>query len=296
MRPDTLNEQAFCISADPIVHSPTKFFIRVEFKDENADEIAKRGWAVWERAKRATPTDAPRIETLVGAKRERFLDLVRFERAARGLGPGNRLILAEGHADSLPVGRLLNVTANDELVALAQDHPLASQFQLSPSEILDLIASARRLKMVVKGWVAEEHLRATLAKVPGITRCERLDQEGGPDLAVSFRGGPPLSVECKNVSRDRDKQGNPRIDFQRTRAAKGNPCSRYYEPTDFDVLAGCLHAVTNAWDFRYVLPSMLAPHKSCEGRLASNVKVDAQWTDDAARVLRLAYVAKGVRV
>jgi hypothetical protein len=289
-------ERGFCISADPIVHSLTKFFIRVEFKDENAEEIARRGWLAWERAKRATPPDAPRVETLVGARRERFLELVRFERAARGLEPGNRLILAEGHAHSLPTGRLLNVAAGDELVGLAEEHPLASQFELSPSEILDLIAGARRLKMAVRGWVAEEHLRATLARIPGITRCERLDEEGGPDLAVSFRHGPPLTVECKNVSRDKDKLGNPRVDFQRTRAAKGNPCSRYYEPTDFDVVAACLHAVTNAWDFRYVLPSVLAPHKSCEGRIASNVKVDAQWSDDAARVLRLAYGVKGVTI
>jgi hypothetical protein len=289
-------ERGFCVSADPIVHSPTKFFIRMEFKDEHAEEIARRGWLAWERAKLRTPLDGPRVETLVGATGERFLDLVRFERAARGLDPGNRLILAEGHALSLPTGRLLGTAPDDGLARLAATHPLALQFELSPSEILDLIAGARRLKMAVRGWVAEEHLRATLAKVPGITRCERLDEEGGPDLTVSFRHGPPLTVECKNVSRDTDRHGNPRVDFQRTRAAKGNPCSRYYEPTDFDVVAACLHAVTNAWDFRYVLPSALAPHKSCEGRIASNVRVDTQWSDDAARMLQLAYAARGVTV
>jgi len=289
-------ERGFCVSVDPIVHSPTKFFIRMEFKDEHAEEIARRGWLAWERAKLKTPADAPRVETLVGATRQHFLDLIRFERAARGLDPGNRLILAEGHALSLPTGRVVDAKPGDEVAGLAEAHPLARQFELSPSEILDLIAGARRLKMAVRGWVAEEHLRATLAKVPGITRCERLDVEGGPDLSVSFRDGPPLTVECKNVSRDTDRHGNPRVDFQRTRAAKGNPCSRYYEPTDFDVLAACLHAVTNAWDFRYVLPSALAPHKSCEGRIASNVKVDKQWSDDVARMLQLAYAAKGVGV
>ena len=35
-------ERGFCISVDPIVHSPTKFFIRMEFKDEHAEEIASR--------------------------------------------------------------------------------------------------------------------------------------------------------------------------------------------------------------------------------------------------------------
>lgn len=34
----------FCVSADSVLHSPTKFFIRMEFKDEHADAVAKRGW------------------------------------------------------------------------------------------------------------------------------------------------------------------------------------------------------------------------------------------------------------
>ncbi len=287
-------ESGFCVSADPIVHSPTKFFIRLEFKDDHADAIAAHGWFAWERVKRITPLNAPRVETLVGATQKRFLDLIRFERAARGLDPGNRLILAEDHAHSLPTSRIIATQPDDKIIELAKTHPLAKYFGLSVDEILDLIAGASRLRMAVRGWVAEEHLRATLANVPGVTHCERLDEEGGPDLKVSFRGGPLLTIECKNVARDVDKHGNPKIDFQRTRAAKGNPCSRYYRPTDFDVVAGCLHAVTNAWDFRYVLPSVLAPHKTCEGRIASNVRVDNRWLVDAQEMFRVAYAAKGV--
>ena len=287
-------DEGFCISADPVIHNPTKFFIRLEFKDEHAEAIADRGWLAWERVKRSTPADAPRIEVLVGATRERFLDLVRFERAVRGLDPGNRLILGEGHAFSLPKGRAPKLKSTEEITDLAEAHPLAKQFALSSDEILDLIAGARRLKMAVRGWVAEEHLRGTLIKVPGITYCERLDEEGGPDLRVSFRDGPLLTVECKNVSRETDKHGNAKIDFQRTRAAKSDPCSRYYQPSDFDVLAACLHAVTSTWDFRYVLPSTLQSHKSCVGRIASNVRVDRHWVAGAEDMFRLAYAAKGV--
>jgi hypothetical protein len=47
-----------------------------------------------------------------------------------------------------------------------------------------------------------------------------------------------LTVECKNVAREPDRDRIPK----RTRAAMGNPCSRYYEPTDFDVVAACLQA------------------------------------------------------
>jgi restriction-modification system family protein len=289
-------EAGFCVSADPIIHSPTKFYIRLEFKDEHADAIARRGWFCWERIKRRTPLDAPRVETLVGAAQRRFLDLVRFERAARGLDPGNRLILGEAHALALPTGRVTRIEPGEGMMELAEAHPLVKQFGLASDEILDLIAGARRLKMAVRGWVAEEHLRSTLAKTPGITHCERLDEEGGPDLRVSYKHGPLLTVECKNVSRERDRLGNPKIDFQRTRSAKGNPCSRYYEPSDFDVIAACLHAVTDDWDFRYVLPGSLPPHKSCEGRIASNIRVDKQWVPDAAEMFLAAYAARGVAV
>jgi len=233
-----------CVSADPIVHSPTKFFIRLEFKDEHAHAITEKGWHAWQRMKRSASLGSPRVETLVGATTERFLDLVRFERAARGLDRGNRLILAEEHAFSLPTSRVAQDKQSPTVMRMATTHPLVKQFGLKTSEILDLIAGARRLRMAVRGWVAEEHLHRKLSKVPGVTHCERLDEEGGPDLRIRYRRGPPLTVECKNVARETDRHGNPKVDFQRTRAAKGNPCSRYYEPSDFDVVAACLHAIS----------------------------------------------------
>lgn len=289
-------ENGFCVSADPIVHSPTKFFIRVEFKDEHAEAIRTRGWHAWERAKRTTPIDAPRVETLIGATKAKFLDLIRFERAARGLDPGNRLILGEGHAFSLPKSAAFPRSGNTLVMHLAEVHPLVKQFGMPSDEILDLIDSARRLKMAVRGWVAEEHLRSTLANTPGITHCERLDEEGGPDLRVSFKHGPLLTVECKNVAREADKNGHPRIDFQRTRAAKGNPCSRYYEPTEFDVVAACLHAVTSEWDFRYALPTSLPVHKTCEGRISSNIRVNEHWSVAPQDVFLSIYAARGVAI
>ena len=287
-------ERGLCISADPIVHSPTKFFIRLEFKDEQGDAVADKGWHAWQRIKRRAPIDAPRVETLVGATAERFLDLVRFERAARGLDPGNRLILAEGHALSLPTSKAPAAADRAEIVQSAKSHPLVEQFGLQPDEIFDLIAGARRLKMAVRGWVAEEHLRATLAQVPGVTRCERLDEEGGPDLRIAYKGGPALTVECKNVARETDRHGNPKVDFQRTRAAKGDPCSRYYRPAEFDIVAACLHGISARWDFRYVLPGGLPPHRTCPGRITSNIRVDSAWLVDAAEVFRQAYAARGV--
>jgi hypothetical protein len=71
-------EQGFFVSADPVLHSPTRLFISIEFKQEHVDEILAAGWHGWERPRR-TRTGDP-IEVLVGGKMESFLRLVRFER------------------------------------------------------------------------------------------------------------------------------------------------------------------------------------------------------------------------
>jgi hypothetical protein len=277
-------QSGFFVSADPEAHNPTKFFIRLEFKDEHADKIQRDGWHTWERDRRSGPMAEP-VEVLVGGRKENFLDLIRFERVAYGLSPGDRQLLAEKR-------ELIEIVRDDAAESLAQAtsfHPLLKEFDLGADEVLELIASARRLKMAVRGWVAEEHLRETLSRIPGVVECVRLDEEGGPDLKVRYRDKRPLTVECKNVLRVPNKTRNlPRIDFQRTRAAKGDPCSRYYAPTDFDVIAGCLHAVTERWEFRYALPQRLDSHLKCPGKLASNVLVDERWSADPTVAFEIA--------
>ncbi|MBY3412322.1 hypothetical protein HFN87_03230 [Rhizobium laguerreae] len=286
-------QDGFCVAADPILHSPTKFFIRMEFKDEHAEEIKSKGWHMWQRTKRSIRADGPLFETLAGATKAHFLDLVRFERAGRGLDPGDRLLLGERYISQLPTSQppvLINTAVEKDI------HPLAKQFDLSPDEIMDLISGASRLKMAVRGWVAEEHLRATLSVTDGITHCERLDEEGGPDILIRFHDGPPLTLECKNVARQTDKFGYPKIDFQRTRASKGDPCSRYYQPSDFDIVAACLHSISSNWDFKYIPSADLPAHSSCYGRINYNVRVNDSWSSQAASVFTRAYAAKGVIV
>jgi hypothetical protein len=168
---------------------------------------------------------------------------------------------------------------------------LAEEFALSETEVLDLIASARRLKMAVRGWVAEEHLVRRLQTVPGISECVRCDEEGGPDVRLRYRT-VPLTIECKNVLRQPTTENIPRLDFQRTRAAKGDPCSRYYAPGDFDVVAACLHALERAWTFRYTCTSQMDVHKKCPGKLSSNVRVDGRWTNDVSFALERAAALK----
>lgn len=290
-------EEGFFVAADPEVHNPTRFFTRIEFKERHASAIKKEGWHSWERESRG-----PRhldvgqrlfqFETLVGGTRETFLDFIRFERAAAGLAPGDRHLLAERPQ---LFGSMLTVVSKSATGEQSVDsiHPLAAEFELSPDQILELIATARRLKMAVRGWVAEEKLRDVLSTTNGVTACERLDHEGSADLRIRWRDGPPLLIECKNVLRKTNRDGLPKIDFQRTRASKSDPCSRYYAPEDFDIVAGCLHAVSERWEFKYVLPSQLDPRKGCPGKLNNAVTLDEKWTANAGVAFELAYARIG---
>lgn len=283
-------EEHFFVAADPATHNPTRLFIRLEFKDRHAEEIQSRGWYAWERVKRGGYPDP--IEVLVGGTRNHFLDLIRFEQAATGLSPGDRQLLAEKSEMISEPTSLPSEASGAASVSTPALHPLVQEFSLSPEQIFELIANARRLKMAVRGWVAEQHLFDAFERVPGVEHCERLDTDGSPDISLSYRGGELLTIECKNTLRQKDQEGCPRIDFQRTRASKKDPCSRYYAPSDFDIVAGCLHAVTEQWEFRYTLTSQLRAHKSCKGKIASNVRIDSAWRDDPTIIFREAYAQR----
>lgn len=282
-------DEGFFVSADPAIHNPTRLFIRLEFKDYHAEKIQSFGWYAWERAKRGGRPEP--IEVLVGGRKSRFLDLIHFERAAANLAPGDRQLLAEKpEIISEPIS-----PAGAASLAISPQaiHPLVQEFSLTPEQIFELIANARRLKMAVRGWVAEQHLFDALRGIPGVEHCERLDSDGSPDIRLNYRSSRLLTIECKNVLREVDQARRPRIDFQRTRASKRDPCSRYYAPSDFDIVAGCLHAVTEQWEFRYALTSQLQPHKKCEGKLASNVRIDSAWADDPTIMFERAYARLG---
>ena len=279
------------VGADPWLHNPTKFFISIEFKDEHVERIVKDGWYAWERHRRKK--GAP-VEVLVGGTAKSFLRYVRFEREALREDQGHRQLLAEKAGKNAILAlpeRGLTLPRQPSLVLAPSServHTLAREFDLNDAEVLDLIARARMLKMAVRGYVAEEHLVRRLVSVPGVSGAQHAEEEGGPDVLVTFEG-EPIRVECKNALRQKSAAGEPRVDFQRTRASKKDPCSRYYRPEEFDLVAACLHAVTEQWEFQYAIPRTLDAHKKCPGRLSNNVRVSGErWMDDAARALRAA--------
>jgi hypothetical protein len=293
-------DRGYFVGIDPVLNSPTRFFIRFEYKQEHVEEVLRRRWYCWERPLRRPlpsgklPSEAfgDPVQVVVGVAPERFLDYVRFERAARGLDQGHRAQLAEAAAAGPAALKRAAADLVEDAPAVVPepkpDRALLTDFGMTAEQLIGMLTENARLMMAVRGGIAEWHLVRTLGAIPGVTDCQRMQGEGVPDVSLRFEGSRPLTVECKNVLRRLPSDGVARMDFMKTRVSRADPCSRYYLPTQFDVVAGCLHAVTSAWEFRYALTKSLDPHPKCAGRLSHRVRLDERWTASAAEILRAA--------
>jgi len=204
---------------------------------------------------------------------DRFMQYVAFEQIATGMEPGERLLLAErmGRKEASDPARLV--------------HPLERELGLTAVEILDLIGGAFRIKAAVRGSAAEHHLGQYLRPRVGVTHVKPIDADGEPDFEIEFRRRR-LLIECKNVLRMPNAAGHPRVDFQKTRASKSDPCSRYYMRDQLRILAACLHPITERWEYRFVRTSKLLAHRTCPGRLSQNVVVTGtHWHSDLDGVI-----------
>jgi hypothetical protein len=284
------------IAVDPAMHNPTWFSRSIEFKEADLDLAVRHGWHGWERPRlsegrrrdRPLPQQDLRTEILVALRPENFLKYAMFERIATGNDPGERLLLADTVGKQLHSSRSSSRllawpsagTPGDELAK----HPLVRQLALEPHEILDIIGERFRLFAALRGGVAEHHLGQVLRAVPGVSRVDRLDKDGQPDFEIEYRKRP-IRIECKNVLR-RLLGKSPHVDFQKTRASKSDPCSRYYKRSHFEVLAACLHPLTTKWEFRFCPTAALMERPRCPGHLSERVLVEGQhWNADLALVL-----------
>ena len=266
------------IALDPLVYDPLPIGISIFFKDADIEEAKRSGWHVWERdnvsgAIRNDTRTALGVETVIAFRPERFLDYLRFERDAHSLGldPPLRFRAAEEAAQP---GRATGM------------HALEKEFDLSGEEILDIIRERPRLGMAVRGGVAERHLHHALERDRKIARIELGTLEGPPDFVVKLRSRRHrVSVECKNASPKTYADGTPKVETQKTRASKGDPKSRLYEPRQFDVVAACMYGPLQRWEFRYKRSNRLERDGTYADRIAPIQRIDETWASSLTGAL-----------
>lgn len=146
-------------------------------------------------------------------------------------------------------------------------HALEIQYGLTAQELLEAIDRRFRLKVALEGAVAEVHFERKLkvASQEGwMTSYESHDVDGMHDFTLISLNGHELKVEVKTI-----RNGiKPQVEIQKTRAAKGDPSSRYYNFNHFDVIAVCLGRHTKDWtQFAYAFTKDLPKHKSYPEKL-----------------------------
>lgn len=267
------------LGLDPLRYDPLPMGISIEFKDADVERARRTGWHVWEREsrpgrRRGEARVAEGLETLVAFTPERFLAYLGFERRATGLGLDQPLRY-----------RAAEVAATDPILPSGGGHELEEQFQLTSSEILNLIVTRSRLSVAVRGGVAEHHLGQHLQRDPSVVSAELIDRDGEPDFRVLLRDGRVVLVECKNVSPNTYADGTPRVEVQKTRSQRGDAAGRFYRPEQFDVVAACLFSVTGRWEFRFKDTAAMSRHEAHPDRLAVLHRVDGTWATILAEAL-----------
>lgn len=257
------------VGVDPLAYAQLPIGISIFFKDKEVEETQRTGWHVWERdnvsgVRRPSPRTALGVETVVGLAPERLLDYVRFERDAQSLGLEPPLRFRAAQFAANPDRR-------------AGVHALEREMSLSAAEIMDIIRERPRLGMAVRGGVAERHLQRVLKKDPTVAGVELAGGDAPPDFVVTLDGGRRVRVECKNASRTTYADGTPKVETQKTRASKGDPKSRLYEPSQFDVVAASLFGPTGRWEFRYKRSELLERHRTHRDRIAPIQRIDETW-------------------
>ncbi len=271
-------EADLLIALDPLVYNPLPIGISVFFKEGDIAKARRSGWHVWDRdnisgVRFPSPRTELGVETVVAFAPERLLDFLRFERDAQALrlDPSLRFTAAEGAArPERPTGL----------------HALEREFDLPGQEILDIIRERPRLGMAVRGGVAERHLHRVLETDAKVVAVELGMQEGPPDFFVKLRSRRGrLTVECKNASPTTYADGTPKVETQKTRASKGDPKSRLYDPRQFDVVAACMYGPWRQWAFRYKRSDLLERDATYPDRIAAIQRIDESWGPTLAEAL-----------
>ena len=263
-------ETGIIVGLDPLVYAQLPMGISGYYRDSNADAVKETGWASW--AKEKTKPREPQgegwegLESMVGFRPDRLLDYARFEALATSLGldTGLRLKLADRFAENLARNRRVD------------RHDLEQLFGVDAATILDIIESNFRLGVAVRGSVAEHHLGRLLADDQCIARHEPIDQDGKPDFRVWLDDGRELTIECKNALGQTYKDGDAKVETQKTR---DSGAGRKYDYNAFDIVAACMFPVTGRWTFKFKWARDLKPWSGDNTKIGAIQRIDDTWVD-----------------
>lgn len=264
-------EHEVLVGLDPLVYGELPMGISGYYRDEHAEEVARASWAAWAKEKSKPRTDQGAswegLESMVGFRPDRFLDYARFEAIAASLGldTGLRMSLAKRFEH----GRV-------------DRHALEELFGIDASTILDIVESNFRLGVAVRGSVAEHHLARYLAADPAVESFEAIDRDGKPDFLVRLQDGREFTIECKNALRETYKDGDAKVETQKTR---DSGAGRKYTFDAFDIVAACMFSVTGRWNFRFKLAGELHPWAADSTRIAAIQRIDDGWASSLGALM-----------
>lgn len=166
-------------------------------------------------------------------------------------------------------------------------HAFEARYGLTSGELLDAVEKRFRLRAALEGAVAEVQMELKIKELVGssIERYEAHDLDGHADFSIWLPGrSQALRAECKNVRGSSKKGGEAyrekgvvvayKVETQKTRAAKGDPTSRYYGVDQFEILGVCIGKKTGRWaDMLFVKTSDLLRHPDHPGKLAAMQRV-----------------------
>lgn len=263
-------EHDLIVGLDPLVYAELPMGISGYYRDQHADSATLAGWSAWAKEKSKPRTEQGAnwegLEAMVGFKPDRFLDYARFEAIATSLGldTGLRMSLA-GRFQSGEVDR----------------HALEQLFGVDAATILDIVEANFRLGVAVRGSVAEHHLGKLLANDPAVAWYEPIDQDGQPDFRVRLDDGQELTIECKNALRETYKDGDAKVETQKTR---DSGAGRKYMFGAFDIVAACMFSVTGRWTFRFKWAADLVPWAKDASRIGAVQRIDATWVESLSHL------------
>lgn len=173
-------------------------------------------------------------------------------------------------------------------------HPLEKKYGLSSTELLDAVEARFRLKVAIEGAVAEFQMAKHMVRLCGtsITSYKQHDDDGRPDFSIWIKGrSNPLLAECKNIRESKKPGGEAyrvrgqivayKVETQKTRAAKGDPTSRFYGVEQYHILGVCLGKKTGDWsDFLFARTIDLERHATYTQKLKVMQRVPLPTAED----------------